>query len=109
MLNNYRKSSPERFKISRKCVCDPTLTAVYFSGGPRSSIFCPFFKERFFAHRYVQIFLSRFFIPQQLRESCTGCVALNLGTGSGYSVMDVVKGMEEASGKPIPYKVISLI
>lgn len=30
---------------------------------------------------------------------------MNLGTGVGYSVMDVVKGMEDACGKPIPYKV----
>lgn len=51
----------------------------------------------------------RFLKLQQLRESCTGCVALNLGTGSGYSVMDVVKGMEEASSNPIPYKVIASI
>lgn len=41
----------------------------------------------------------------QLRDSCTGCVPINLGTGMGYSVMEVVKGMEEASGKPVPYKV----
>lgn len=41
----------------------------------------------------------------QLRESCTGCAAVNLGTGVGYSVMDVVKGMEDACGNPIPYKV----
>ncbi|CAN0006723.1 unnamed protein product [Ectocarpus sp. 12 AP-2014] len=43
---------------------------------------------------------------KKLRESCTGCAAVNLGTGSGYSVMDVVKGMEEACGNPIPYKVM---
>ena len=29
----------------------------------------------------------------------------NLGTGKGYSVMQLVKAFEEASGKPIPYKV----
>ncbi|CAN0461829.1 unnamed protein product [Laminaria digitata] len=42
----------------------------------------------------------------QLRESCTGCVPINLGTGVGYSVMEVVMGMEEASGKPVPYKMM---
>lgn len=34
-----------------------------------------------------------------------GCQAVNLGTGKGFSVFDVVKGMEAASGKKIPYKV----
>lgn len=33
------------------------------------------------------------------------CVAVNLGTGIGYSVMDMVKAFEIASGKPVPYKV----
>lgn len=27
----------------------------------------------------------------------------NLGTGKGYSVMDMIKGLEKASGKTIPY------
>jgi hypothetical protein len=35
-----------------------------------------------------------------------GCEAVNLGTGVGYSVFDLVKCMEEASGKHIPYKVL---
>jgi len=29
---------------------------------------------------------------------------VNLGTGKGYSVLDIVKAFEEASGKKIPYK-----
>ena len=29
---------------------------------------------------------------------------LNLGTGIGYSVLDVVKAFEKASGKEVPYK-----
>ncbi len=33
----------------------------------------------------------------------TGCFALNLGTGRGNSVLEVVKAFEQASGKPIPY------
>ena len=33
----------------------------------------------------------------------TGCLALNLGTGRGNSVLEVVKAFEQASGKPIPY------
>ena len=33
------------------------------------------------------------------------CTAINLGTGVGYSVLDMVKAFEAASGKPVPYKV----
>ena len=31
----------------------------------------------------------------------------NLGTGKGYSVLEVVKAFEDASGKLVPYKVAS--
>lgn len=34
-----------------------------------------------------------------------GVVTYNLGTGQGYSVLDVVKAFEKASGKEIPYKI----
>ena len=33
------------------------------------------------------------------------CLAVNLGTGRGYSVLEVVKAFENASGKPVPYDV----
>ncbi len=33
------------------------------------------------------------------------CFAVNLGTGIGYSVLDVVKAYEKASGKPVPYTI----
>lgn len=33
-----------------------------------------------------------------------GLVIYNLGTGNGYSVLDVVKAFEKASGKEIPYQ-----
>jgi UDP-glucose 4-epimerase len=33
------------------------------------------------------------------------CRAINLGTGMGYSVLDMVRAFEQASGKPVPYKV----
>ncbi|HEX6982578.1 MAG TPA: UDP-glucose 4-epimerase GalE [Balneolaceae bacterium] len=38
-------------------------------------------------------------------ESSPGVVAYNLGTGRGYSVLDVVKAFEKASGKDVPYKI----
>lgn len=31
---------------------------------------------------------------------------VNLGTGTGYSVLDVVKAFEKASGKKVPYKLV---
>ncbi|KMQ80227.1 UDP-glucose 4-epimerase [Candidatus Burkholderia pumila] len=31
---------------------------------------------------------------------------VNLGTGQGYSVLDVVKAFEKASGKPVPYELV---
>lgn len=34
-----------------------------------------------------------------------GCVAYNLGTGQGYSVLEMVKAFEKASGKAVPYKI----
>ena len=33
-------------------------------------------------------------------------MTINLGTGKGYSVLDVLKDYEEASGKKIPYKIV---
>jgi UDP-glucose 4-epimerase len=32
------------------------------------------------------------------------CQAINLGTGVGYSVLDMVHAFEHASGKSVPYK-----
>lgn len=33
------------------------------------------------------------------------CFTVNLGTGKGYSVLDMIKGLEKACGKTIPYKI----
>ncbi|KAF8565954.1 hypothetical protein P879_05619 [Paragonimus westermani] len=40
---------------------------------------------------------------RKLDEHC-GHKVYNLGTGTGYSVLEIVKAMEKACGKPIPYK-----
>src|SRR6266702_2830701 len=32
---------------------------------------------------------------------------VNLGTGQGYSVLDVVRSFEKASGKPVPYEIVA--
>ncbi|MFM8442506.1 MAG: NAD-dependent epimerase/dehydratase family protein, partial [Methylococcus sp.] len=34
-----------------------------------------------------------------------GCVPINLGTGQGYSVLEVVRAFEQASGVSIPFQV----
>ncbi|HVR51684.1 MAG TPA: UDP-glucose 4-epimerase GalE [Pseudorhodoferax sp.] len=33
-----------------------------------------------------------------------GGLTVNLGTGTGYSVLDMVRAFEEASGRPVPYQ-----
>ncbi len=40
-----------------------------------------------------------------LRQSGAGCYTHNLGTGTGYSVLEVVKAFETASDQSIPYSV----
>lgn len=36
----------------------------------------------------------------------TGVLTVNLGTGRGYSVLDVVRAFEAASGRPVPYEIV---
>jgi UDP-glucose 4-epimerase len=38
-------------------------------------------------------------------ETATGVHVWNLGTGQGYSVLDMVRAFEAASGKPVPYRI----
>jgi UDP-glucose 4-epimerase len=35
-----------------------------------------------------------------------GLLTVNLGTGRGYSVLDVVRAFEHASGRPVPYDIV---
>ncbi len=42
-----------------------------------------------------------------LEKLCTGVTILNLGTGCGYSVLDMVRAFEEASGCRVPYRITS--
>ncbi|MCX7896785.1 MAG: UDP-glucose 4-epimerase, partial [Rhodocyclaceae bacterium] len=34
-----------------------------------------------------------------------GLLTVNLGTGRGYSVLEMVRAFEKASGRPIPYRI----
>lgn len=39
-------------------------------------------------------------------DELDGVSIINLATGNGYSVLDVVKAFEKASGKKVPYKIV---
>ena len=41
--------------------------------------------------------------PQAQAQS--GCLTVNLGTGTGYSVLDMVRAFEQASGRQVPYRI----
>ena len=42
----------------------------------------------------------------QALENKSQVLTVNLGTGNGYSVLDMVKAFEKASGKNIPYQIV---
>ena len=41
----------------------------------------------------------------KLDKEETGLYIYNLGTGTGYSVLDMVKSFEEITGNEVPYKI----
>ena len=41
-----------------------------------------------------------------LQQPASSCLTLNIGTGTGLSVLDVVNGFEAATGLTIPYDVV---
>eukprot|EP00520_Triparma_pacifica_P002079 CAMPEP_0118645494 /NCGR_PEP_ID=MMETSP0785-20121206/7536_1 /TAXON_ID=91992 /ORGANISM="Bolidomonas pacifica, Strain CCMP 1866" /LENGTH=299 /DNA_ID=CAMNT_0006537391 /DNA_START=9 /DNA_END=909 /DNA_ORIENTATION=- len=43
---------------------------------------------------------------EKLEGGWGGCEEVNLGTGRGYSVMELVEGMKKASGRDIKYKIV---
>ncbi len=42
---------------------------------------------------------------QKLEKEKSGIYIYNLGTGKGYSVLDMVKAFEKATGRKVPYKI----
>jgi len=40
-------------------------------------------------------------------DALNGVLPINLGTGRGYSVLEVVAAFERASGRPVPYRVVA--
>ncbi|WNO08601.1 UDP-glucose 4-epimerase GalE [Teredinibacter sp. KSP-S5-2] len=43
---------------------------------------------------------------QKLQQADAGCYTYNLGTGNGYSVLEVVKAFEETSGKTVAFDIV---
>ncbi len=52
----------------------------------------------------VDLALGHLKALQRLQQH-TECQAINLGTGVGYSVLDMVRAFEQASAKAVPYRV----
>lgn len=53
----------------------------------------------------VDLALGHIKALEHLQGQQADCLAVNLGTGFGYSVLDVVREFEKASGKPVPYQI----
>ena len=43
---------------------------------------------------------------EKLNKEGSGIYIYNLGTGKGYSVLDIVKTFEKATGQKVPYKIV---
>ena len=52
----------------------------------------------------VDLALGHLKALERLRQHAE-CRAINLGTGTGYSVLDMLGAFERASGRPVPYKI----
>ena len=53
----------------------------------------------------VDLSLGHILALEKLHKENVGCQAYNLGSGKGYSVLDVVKSYEKALQKTIPYNI----
>ena len=45
-------------------------------------------------------------LKQIIEPTFTGVKIYNLGTGTGVTVLQIVKAFEEATGKKIPYEIV---
>ena len=55
----------------------------------------------------VDLALGHVAAIKRLAEHPGELVTVNLGTGNGYSVLEMVKAFEEASGRPVPYEIVA--
>ncbi len=44
---------------------------------------------------------------EKLGQDHPGCYTYNLGTGQGYSVLEVINAFEKASGKTVPFEIVA--
>lgn len=54
----------------------------------------------------VDLALGHLAALKALASQAAGVLTVNLGTGKGYSVLELVKAFERASGRPIPYSLV---
>jgi UDP-glucose 4-epimerase len=54
----------------------------------------------------VDLALGHLAALKGLEKTTQGCRAYNLGTGVGYSVLQIVSAFEKASGKKVPYNIV---
>lgn len=55
----------------------------------------------------VDLVLGHVAALKKLDNCASGAYIYNLGTGAGYSVLDIVRAFEKASGKHIPYEIVA--
>jgi UDP-glucose 4-epimerase len=53
----------------------------------------------------VDLALGHIRALEYLESHAPVCLEINLGTGTGYSVLDIVKTFEQVSGRPIPFQI----
>ncbi len=61
-------------------------------------------RERVYIH---VVDLAQGHVKALERPGKSGLLAVNLGTGQGYSVLDMVRAFEMASGRQVPYKIVA--
>ena len=55
----------------------------------------------------VDLAKGHLYALDKLNKEGKGLYIYNLGTGVGYSVLDMVKAFEEVTGKKVPYKIVA--
>lgn len=63
-------------------------------------------QDLYFSDNSWGISLLRYFNPIEKVASAPGVNSYNLGTGKGYSVLEIVSAFQNATGVKIPYKIV---
>ncbi|KAJ2988828.1 hypothetical protein HDV02_005304 [Globomyces sp. JEL0801] len=54
----------------------------------------------------VDLALGHLAALNSIRDSDKGCVIYNMGSGRGYSVLEMIDAMQRVSGMELPYKIV---